>query len=45
VEYKLAQLQSLGGNISSKELEQKRAAYIEATRNFQKFWDSKLPTD
>jgi hypothetical protein len=45
VEYKLAQLQSLGGDISSKELEQKRAAYIEATRNFQEFWDSKLPTE
>jgi len=45
VEYKLAQLQNLTGDISSAELERKRAAYAEATRNFQAFWDTKLPTD
>ena len=44
-EYKLAQLQSLGGDITSEELEQKRAAYAEATRNFQTFWDTRLPSD
>jgi hypothetical protein len=45
VEYKLAQLQSLGGDITQDELEQKRSAYAEATRKFQTFWDTKLPAD
>jgi hypothetical protein len=45
VEYRLAQLQSLGGDVTSQELEQKRAAYAEATRNFQDFWDTRLPSD
>ena len=44
-EYRLAQLQSLGGDISLRELDEKRAAYAGATRNFQYFWDTKLPTD
>jgi hypothetical protein len=44
-EYRLAQLQGLGGDISSKELDERRAAYADATRKFQYFWDTKLPAD
>lgn len=42
-EYKLAQIRSIGGNTTSRELEEKRLAYANATRRFQKFWDAKLP--
>ena len=42
VEYRLAQLQSLGGDITPQELEQKRSAYAEATRELQTFWAPKL---
>jgi hypothetical protein len=42
-EYKLAQIRSVGGNTTSKELEGKRSAYADATRRFQSFWDAKLP--
>ena len=45
VEYRLAQLQILGADITPQELEQKRAAYAEATRNFQEFWETRLPSD
>ena len=45
LEYKLAQLKRLGGDITSEELERTRAAYAEAAKNFQTFWDTKLPTD
>ena len=40
-EYKLAQLQRLGGDISEVELEKRRMAYADATKAFQKFWDAK----
>jgi hypothetical protein len=42
-EYKLAQIRSVGGNTTSMELEEKRLAYANATRRFQKFWDAELP--
>jgi len=45
VEYKLAQLKRVGGDVNSEELEAKRQAYDNATKNFQTFWDTKLPTD
>jgi hypothetical protein len=41
-EYKLVQIRSIGGNTTSMELEEKRLAYANATRRFQKFWDAKL---
>ena len=41
IEYKLAQLQLLGGDISSEEFERKRMAYSDATKAFQMFWDAK----
>jgi len=44
-EYKLAQLQHLGGNVTTIQLEEKRLAYDRATKSFQAFWDTKLPTD
>ena len=40
VEYKLAQIQSVGGKTSSKELEEKRLAYANATKNVQEFWNA-----
>src|SRR5262244_2144604 len=39
-EYKLAQLQLLGGDISGEEFERKRMAYSDATKAFQTFWDA-----
>jgi hypothetical protein len=39
-EYKLAQIRSVGGDASLKDLEEKRSAYAVATRKFQSFWDS-----
>ena len=42
-EYKLAQIRSVGGNTTSRELEEKRLAYANATKRFQKFWDATLP--
>jgi hypothetical protein len=41
-EYKLAQIRSVGGNTSSKELEEKRMAYAYATKRLQDFWAAKL---
>jgi hypothetical protein len=43
-EYELAQIKSVGGDITSAELEEKRSAYANATKRFQAFWDTKLPT-
>jgi hypothetical protein len=40
-DYKLAQIRSVGGNTSSKELEEKRLAYANATKRFQSFWDTR----
>lgn len=42
-EYKLAQIRSVGGVGTLKDLEEKRSAYADATKRFQDFWDSKLP--
>ena len=36
-EYKLAQIRSVGGDTTVKELEEKRSAYADATRRFQTF--------
>ena len=38
-EYKLAQLKSIGGYITTVELDEKRLAYANATKNFQTFAD------
>jgi len=43
-EYKLAQIRSVGGDTTSKELEEKRLAYANATKRFQTFWDSTAPS-
>jgi hypothetical protein len=42
-EYKLAQLRIIGGDITSREFEEKRRAYADATKNFQVFWDRMHP--
>jgi len=44
-DYKLAQIRRVGGNITSKELEEKRSAYAAATKRLQKFWDTKISTE
>jgi hypothetical protein len=44
-DYKLSQIKSVGGDIKVGELEEKRQAYVDATRRFQKFWDAKFPTE
>ena len=44
-QYQLAQLKRNRGDISSEELDRARTAYEKATRQFQMFWDTKLPTD
>jgi hypothetical protein len=43
--YQLAQLRRQRALITQQELDRARAAYEEASRNFQVFWDTKLPTD
>lgn len=45
VQYELAQLKRQRGGISVQELNRARGAYEEATKRFQVFWDTKLPTD
>jgi|GEM_PF-3128970 len=44
-EYKLAQIRSVVGNTTSKELEERRAAYADATKRFQTFWDIEVPSN
>jgi len=43
-EYKLAQLKSIGGAVSSGELEERRIAYATATKNFQTFLGNEGPS-
>lgn len=45
VQYELAQLKRGRGDISAQEFEQARRAYERATKRFQVFWETKLPTD
>ena len=45
VEYKLAQIRSVGGDTTVKELEEKRSAYADATKKFQSFWDTWVPLE
>lgn len=43
--YELAQLRRARGDISTEELVRAEARYQEATKVFQAFWDTRLPTD
>ena len=43
--YQLAQVQLAQRQIGADDLERARAAYRAATRELQRFWDTKLPTD
>jgi hypothetical protein len=45
VQYELAQMKRARGDISAQELDQAKSAYERATKRFQVFWDTKLPTD
>jgi hypothetical protein len=45
VEYELAQLRRARGEIAEQGVERARAAYADATRRFQLFWDTKRPID
>ncbi len=45
LEYELAQIKRAKGLASEEELAHAKAAYQLATRNFQAFWDTRLPTD
>src|SRR5262252_872844 len=42
LEYKLAEIKQIGGDISLDELKQRRAAYVSATANLQGYLDSQL---
>jgi len=45
VQYELVQLKRQRGDVSVQELDQAKGAYEAATKRFQIFWDTKLPTD
>jgi hypothetical protein len=45
VEYELARLRHLSGEVAEQDVERARSAYAEATQRFQVFWDTKRPTD
>jgi len=45
VEYELARLRHLRGEVAERDVERARVAYAEATKQFQVFWDTKRPTD
>jgi hypothetical protein len=45
VEYQLARLRRARGEITAEDLEGTRAAYAATTASFQRFWDTKGPTD
>ncbi len=45
VQYELAQLKRGRGEMSARDLDRARIAYADATKQFQMFWDTKLPTD
>ena len=41
LDYKLAQIKRIGGDMKAAEFEKKRDAYAAATRAFQTFWDTR----
>jgi hypothetical protein len=45
VEYELARLRHLRGEVAEEDVARARRAYAEATKRFQVFWDTKRPTD
>ncbi len=45
LEYEVARLQRASGRITDADLARARSSYELATRRFQKFWDTRLPTD
>jgi hypothetical protein len=45
VDYALAELKHARKEMSARELDRARRAYVDATKRFQDFWDKKLPTD
>ena len=45
VEYELAQLKRVRGEVTAAEVESARVAYASSTARFQEFWDTKGPTD
>src|SRR4051812_22390079 len=45
LEYELAQLKHAQGETTAAEVDAARRAYADATKRFQLFWDTKLPTD
>ncbi len=45
VEYALVQLRRARGEVAEHEVERARAAYAEATKRFQSFWDTERPID
>lgn len=45
VEYELAQLRHAHGEVTDQDVDRARAAYAEATKQFQLFWDTKRPVD
>lgn len=45
LEYELAQLRRVRGEVPDQEVERARDAYAAATRRFQVFWDTKRPID
>jgi hypothetical protein len=45
VEYELARLRHLRGEGAEQDVERARGAYVEATKRFQVFWDTKRPID
>ena len=45
VEYEVARLRHLRGEVAEQDVERARGAYAEATKRFQLFWDTKRPTD
>src|SRR3954462_15093333 len=45
LEYELAQLKHAQGETTAAQVDAARGAYADATKRFQLFWDTKLPTD
>ena len=45
VEYELARLRHVRGEVTEQGVERARVAYAEATKRFQVFWDTKRPID
>jgi hypothetical protein len=44
-EYELARLRRARDEVTEQEVERARGAYVEATKRFQLFWDTKRPVD